>query len=106
MPKDGTNSAMSAISVDLIPTKPSDPPLFLQRHPLAETLHRISGLGGRARAGLGLNIQHAARLSGIDQAARAGHEELLVPLQEIAHDADERLGAIRVDVVAGVVDQD
>lgn len=45
---------MSAISVDLIPTKRSGAPIILQQHPLAATLHRVSSLGGRARAGLGL----------------------------------------------------
>ena len=49
---------MSAVSVDLLPITSSRAPLRptigFAPHPLAEALDRINGLGGRARAGLGL----------------------------------------------------
>jgi len=45
---------MSAISVDLLSVTAIRPLVLPPRHPLADSLDRINGLGGRARAGLGL----------------------------------------------------
>lgn len=45
---------MSAISVDLLPVRTIRLPIVPPRHPLAEALDRVNGLGGRARAGFGL----------------------------------------------------
>src|SRR6185436_8456241 len=45
---------MSAVSVDLLPIVSARQTVVLKPHPLAETLERVSSLGGRAHAGLGL----------------------------------------------------